>query len=117
MDQRVLNFPGQKHKLINLLPRTGKTKETTENQCSDRSLSTFKLSIVVTATMITLFAANAKESTKEVAQQKAGPPRTYAYPMYKGGGQRDPPRAKEIQGEPRRPNDNPRKTKENLEFK
>ena len=42
--------------------------------CSDRPLPTCKTSIVVTATIFTLFKANTKETTKEVARPKAAPP-------------------------------------------
>ena len=42
--------------------------------CSDRPLPTCKTSIVVTATIFTLFKASTKETTKEVARPKAATP-------------------------------------------
>ena len=42
--------------------------------CADGPLSTCKASIAVTATIFTVFKANAKETTKEVARPKAAPP-------------------------------------------
>ena len=45
-----------------------------DHTCSDPPLPTCKTSIVVTATIFTLFKANTKETTKEVARPKAAPP-------------------------------------------
>ena len=44
--------------------------------CSNRILPTCKASILVTATIFTLFKANTKETTKEVARPKAA---TFVY--------------------------------------
>ena len=45
--------------------------------CSDRPLPTRKTSIVVIATIFTLFKTNTKETAKEVARPKAAPPLLY----------------------------------------
>ena len=45
-----------------------------DHTCSDRPSPTCKTSIVVTATIFTLFKANTKETTKEVARPEAAPP-------------------------------------------